>query len=34
MRMERMRAIHAGGNVAIDDDQEVNDVIDFEDVKG
>jgi Ser/Thr protein kinase RdoA (MazF antagonist) len=34
MRMDRMRALHADGNVAMEDDQEMNDVIDFEDVKG
>jgi len=34
MRMDRMRALHGDGNVAMDDDQEMNEVIDFEDVKG
>jgi DNA replication licensing factor MCM2 len=34
MRMDRMKALHGDGNVAMDDDQEMNEVIDFEDVKG
>ena len=34
MRMDRMRALHGDGNVAMEDDQEMNEVIDFEDVKG
>jgi len=34
MRMERMRALNTDGNAAMDEDQEMNDVIDFEDVKG
>ena len=34
MRMDRMKALHGDGNVAMEDDQEMNEVIDFEDVKG
>jgi hypothetical protein len=29
MRMDRLRALHGDGNVAIDDVQEMNEVIDF-----
>jgi DNA replication licensing factor MCM2 len=36
MRMDRMRALHGdgAGMGMMDDDQEMNEVIDFEDVKG